>query len=130
MTKNKKSNEKFTVNKVIKAITGTGGIKTQIAKNLGCHRFTVDNYIEKYATIKRAYEEERNRVGDMVEAKIIEKCNEGDCGMLRFYARTKLSDRGYVERQEISGVGGKPIPHTIKVIRATRDGDDEFPEDQ
>ena len=115
MTRNKKSNEKFTVSKVTKAITGTGGIKTQIAKNLGCHRFTVDNYIGKYATIKKAYEDERNRIGDMVEAKIIEKCVEGDCGMLRFYARTKLSDRGYVERQEISGIGGAPIPHTIKV---------------
>jgi len=88
----------FTPKKVISAMEGTGGIKTTIAANLGCNRKTVDRYIERYPTVKDAYDEECDRVGDIVESNIVKKCRDGDVTMLIFYAKTKLKNRGYIEK--------------------------------
>ena len=34
---------------------------------------------------------------------------EGDTTMLIFYAKTQMKDRGYNERQEITGADGAPL---------------------
>ena len=42
---------------------------------------------------------------DFVEGKIVETLKEGNVRMLKFYAETKLKDRGYVRKQEIEHIG-------------------------
>ena len=51
--------EKYTVEQVINAIQGSGCIKASIAARLGCHRHTIDNYIERYTVVQIAFEKER-----------------------------------------------------------------------
>lgn len=46
---------------------------------------------------------------DSVEAKIYKKIDEGDTTMIIFYAKTKMKDRGYVERQEVTGRDGRTL---------------------
>ena len=92
--------EKYKVSKVIAAIQGTGGVKTAIAQTLGCDRHTVDKYLERYPRVAQAYEDEVNTVGDICEHGIIKHVRDGDKDMLKFYAKTKLKDRGYTEREE------------------------------
>ena len=65
-------NSKFTAQQVIDAIKGTGGVKTVIAQRLGCHRHTVDNYIARYVTVRQAYEDEMETVGDFAESVLIQ----------------------------------------------------------
>lgn len=102
------ANEKFTAEQIIEAIKGDGeefkgsyGIKSEIANRLRCDRHTVDRYIEKYATVRRAYEEERERPVDMAEAQHFKKVQEGHWPSIRYMLSTRGKDRGYVERQEI-----------------------------
>lgn len=54
-------------------------------------------------------DEIRELAKDAVESKIYKKIDEGDTTMLIFYAKTKMKDRGYVERQEVTGADGKNL---------------------
>lgn len=92
---------KYKKSSVIKAIQGSGGIKMEICKRLNCDRGTLDRYIAKYPDIAQEIEKEIEDVGDIVEAKIITGIREGNTALTIFYAKTKLKNRGYVERQEI-----------------------------
>ncbi len=48
-----------------------------------------------------AIETTREKFKDFVEGEIIKHLQSGDINMLKFYAKTKLKDRGYVERTEV-----------------------------
>jgi len=93
--------ERYSVETVIKAIEGSRGIKSQIARKLGCDRGTVDNYITRHPTVARAYQAEREAIVDTAEVQAMVKVNEGDGPMIRFILATLGKDRGYVERQEV-----------------------------
>lgn len=76
MTGNGK-NGNYTAQQFIDAIPGTGGIVTEIAKRVGCAWNTAKKYIEEYATINIAWQNERNRINDLAKSNII-KAMEGD----------------------------------------------------
>jgi len=97
--------ERYTAQQVIQAIQDTGGIKDKIARNLGCHRHTVDNYIERYPTVARAYKAEREKVLDLAESRLFKKLEDGFWPAIRYYLSTLGKDRGYVQRQEIDEIG-------------------------
>lgn len=96
---------KFSKKAFLAAIKGSGGIKLQIAAKLKADRQTVQNYLDEDAELRRAVHEEVESVGDVCEAKIIESIRNGSEGMLKFYAATKLKDRGYTSRQELEHSG-------------------------
>lgn len=54
-------------------------------------------------------DEIRELAKDAVESKIYKKIDDGDTTMLIFYAKTKMKDRGYVERQEVTGADGSAL---------------------
>lgn len=114
------SRQRYTAAQVIEAIEQSRGIKSAIAQRLGCHRHTVDNYIARYPTVARAYWEERERIVDTAEVKLLEKLKDGVDWAIKYVLSTLGKDRGYVERQEVAGEGGGPL--TIKVVRVGRDG--------
>jgi len=93
----------------MEAIKDSLGLRSVIASKLGIQICLVDRYLERYASAARVYGEECNRVKDMIEAEIIHKCQEGDPRMLIFYAKTKMKERGYVERAEITGAEGDSL---------------------
>jgi hypothetical protein len=68
------SKPKYTSAQVIAAIRQSGGIKSTIARTLGCSRTTLDRYLlnEK---IEDAYNEERERVWDIAESVVIGNIN-------------------------------------------------------
>ncbi len=96
--------KKITKEKIIEAIRDSLGLKSVIATNLGVSIDRVVRYLERYSSAAKAYEDECSRIKDMVEAEIILKCQEGDPRMLIFYAKTRMKDRGFVERSEINEV--------------------------
>lgn len=99
---------------MIEAIEKSNGILAQAAKLLNCSRQTVYNYIEKYATVKAAYEEANETTIDFVESKLLEQIKAGNSRLIEFYLKTKAKHRGYTERQEHTGPDGGDL--TIKVV--------------
>lgn len=92
---------KFKKAQVLKAIKGSGGVKLAICQRLNCDRGTFDRYLERFPDVSQAFEEEKEEVGDLVESKIITGIKAGNVALTIFYAKTKLKNRGYVERQEV-----------------------------
>lgn len=94
---------------VEKALRATAGIYRYAATKLKCAPNTVRNHVLKSPRLQEVLSEIANDTGDLVEHKIVEKIKRGDRTMLIFYAKCKLKDRGYVERQELTGPSGGPI---------------------
>ena len=53
-----------TAEQVIAAMKDSGGVKTTIAKRLNVTRQTIDNYLERWSTVRDAYIEEKSGVDD------------------------------------------------------------------
>jgi hypothetical protein len=99
----------YTAQQFIEAIPGTGGIVTAIARKVGCTWDTAKKYIDTYATVQRAYQDECESILDLAEAKVISAIKNDDGQMIRYYLSTKGKRRGYSERHETSGPDGGPI---------------------
>ena len=112
----------FKAEDFIKAISGTGGIISAIARKMGCDWHTAKRYIARHPTIRAAYDDECESVLDLAEAKTIELLKEKDGPMLRYYLSTKGKHRGYVGRQEMTGSDGGPVeismPDAVAAVRA------------
>ena len=65
------SNTVHSAGDIINAIKGSAGIKTTIAKRLGVVRQSIDNYIERYPTVKEAYLTEKAGIDDAAQSVVI-----------------------------------------------------------
>ena len=111
------ANVKRNLPAVIAAIKGSSGIKSTIARNLGVDRNSIDSYLKRWAEARKVYQEEVDGVGDKMESIIIiDAIRNQSVGTAKWYARFKLKDRGYVERQELTGADGHEV--TIRVVYA------------
>ena len=108
----------FTAEQVIRATEGSGGIVTQIAKRLGCSRMTVYRYMEKYATVALAIQEEREGLLDIAESELLKQIRGGNMTAIIFFLKTQGKRRGYVERQEHKLDIGKISELTDDELRA------------
>jgi len=106
---------KHTLDEIIRAIKGSSGIKLVIARSLGVHRNTVNNYLKKYVSAREAYIDEIEAVGDFAESVIIKSIKNEDVETAKWYARFKLKDRGYSERQEVTGADGGKIETKVTI---------------
>ena len=109
-----KQNEKFKVAEVIAAMHNTRGIKSVIARNLGCARDTVDNYINRHATVRVAWEQERELIIDSAESQLVLKVNAGEWPAVKHVLTTLGKSRGYGETTAVTGADGGDV--RIKVV--------------
>lgn len=118
-------NGNYTAAQFIEAIPGSAGIISTIARRVGCEWHTAKRYIDSYATVKQAYEDEREAMLDMSESvvygaiqreysKLRNPDFDGDVntGDARWYLATKGKDRGFTERHEQQQIGDI----TVRVI--------------
>lgn len=64
--------------------------------------------------VKEAVKQSHENGLDLAESKLIEKINGGETTPILFYLRTKGRNRGYIERNELTGMNGAPlntVPH-------------------
>lgn len=84
---------KHTAEQVKAAIKGSGGIKTKIATKLGISRPTLDSYLQRWPTVKEAYEAERAVVDDVAESVVIDDIvNHKNVSTAMWWLRMKRSD--------------------------------------
>lgn len=109
MANNGNGNNKFTASQMIDAIRKAEGNLSDAARYLGCHRCTVHRYVNKYPTVKQAYEDENEMFVDEAQGMLRRHVRKGSLPAIMFLLKTKGKHLGYVERQEISGPKGGAI---------------------
>lgn len=85
---------------VIKAIEGSAGIISVIAKKCEVEWHTIQKYIKTNEAIRQAYEDECSKISDVAESAIIAAIRDKDVNAAKWYLENKARDRGY----------GKPLP--------------------
>ena len=87
----------------LKALDKSLGIVTPACKEADISRQTFYRWIEEDPEFAEAVKEIGEKQGDFVENALLKNIKNGDTGSITFYCRTKLKERGYVSRQEITG---------------------------
>jgi hypothetical protein len=126
--------KQFTAQQFIEAIPGSGGIVTTIAKRVGCEWHTVKRYIEALPTVKQAYEDERESIGDLSESVLIrniqiaskvqtEQNIPADTADAKWLLARRFKDRGYGEQVDVTS-GGVSLAELMRQVIADRHEED------
>ena len=93
---------------VLEAIKDSYGVKSTIAKRLGCDWHTADQYIKKWPETLQLLEDEGECILDLAENKAIERLKAADGQMIRFVLATKGKKRGYSYDNEVAADENAP----------------------
>jgi len=122
MANNGNGNGKFTADQMIDAIRQAEGNLSDAARILKCARTTVHNYVNKYVTVKEAYEEENDKFVDEAQGQLRRHVRKGSLPAIMFLLKTKGKHLGYVERQELAGVDNQPLK--VSIIEVVKNGEE------
>ena len=100
--------EAFTTEQVIAAIQ-KGYTPTGAASLLGCHPQTIRRYAKRHPTVKEALLAERRCIVDYAEQGLRAAVIRGDAWAVALALKTLGKNRGYVERQELTGRDGEAL---------------------
>jgi hypothetical protein len=100
---------KTTVADVLALVEPNKGNVAAIARKLGVSRGTVWNRCQESPTLMRALDDAREAMIDNAESVLYKKVLEGSTPELLFFLKTQGRNRGYVERQELTGKDGGAI---------------------
>lgn len=100
---------KFTKEQVEQALTETHGGVAIAAQRLGCSAPTIYAYLERYPDIKETVTHFREMRVDLAELRFEEAINRGEPWAVAMALKTLGKNRGYVERQEMTGADGAPL---------------------
>lgn len=93
------------------------GIISQATKAMGIDRTTPYRWMVEDEAFKDAVEELQNVILDFTEGKLYELVQDKNPTAVIFLLKTKGKNRGYVERTEITGMGGGGLDVRIQVVR-------------
>lgn len=99
--------------KFLEAFERHMGIISPSCSEVGIDRQTYYNWRKLDPDFDKACKEIEETQGDMVENRLLTRINEGDTIATIFYCKTKLKNRGYVERQELTGKDGEQLRQTV-----------------
>ena len=112
----------FTAEEIIDALKQADGYISKTMSLLGCSAQTVYNYRDRMPTVAQAWKDIREKRHDFVENALHKAIKDGNVTAMIFYLKTQAKDRGYVERQEITGAEGGPLQiAAIKIVKPRGD---------
>lgn len=89
------------------------GLITKACEKANIDRTTYYNWRNDDPEFARACDYVQEHVGDFVESKLYKLVNDENPTAVIFYAKTKLKNRGYVERIETTGKDGAAIETNV-----------------
>lgn len=98
-----------------------------IARHFRVTRQTIYNRIKESSTLKEAIQDARESVLDDAESELYKQAKSGNTAALIFFLKTQGKNRGYTERQEITGADGGDV--RVKFIDYGLNTDDNEPAD-
>jgi hypothetical protein len=105
MKKNKRTTEQKK-EELLQALKDTYGIVSSACEKANVGRTTCYEWYRDDPEFKQAVDLINQDTGDFVEGALLKRIKEGDTTGIIFYCKTKLKNRGYVEKQEIN-LGGQ-----------------------
>ena len=105
-----------TAQRIIVALKETKGLLTLAASKAGVSYRTVNRYANEYPLVREAVQEAKESMLDFAEEGLFTEIKARNMTAIIFYLKTQGKHRGYTERQEITGEGGKPIKAEITVV--------------
>lgn len=109
--------------KLLEALELSLGVVTSACKKAGVHRSTYYEWYKEDEDFRKQVDDLNNVALDFAESQLHQQIQGGNTSATIFYLKTKGKQRGYVERQEHTGVEGTKL-FDIEVVRRSE------PEDQ
>ena len=100
---------------ILEALEKSLGVVTTACKIVGVGRTTFYQWMKDDEDFARQVKDIDNIALDFVESKLFENIKNGKTSETIFYLKTKGKNRGYVERQEITGADGMPTKFEIEM---------------
>lgn len=94
---------RHTKQEVLKAIEGSGGVLSTVARHLGCSWHTARAYIQRWPETQEAFQAERERLLDEAESVLFRAVREGDVQTAKWVLGRLGKSRGYGDHVEVSG---------------------------
>tara|TARA_B110000908_G_C10266279_1_gene464287 strand:+ start:3948 stop:4304 length:357 start_codon:yes stop_codon:yes gene_type:complete len=108
---------------LIKALEKSLGVVTTACKTVECSRETFYKYCKDDSLFKEKVDDISNIALDFAESQLHQQIQGGNTTATIFYLKTKGKQRGYVERQEITGAEGMPTNFQIEIIDSIKNKD-------
>ena len=89
----------FKKSEVKKAIDGSGGYMTNVAKRLNCDWMTAQKYVKLF-DLSEDLKAEDEKLNDLTEMKLIDNIKAGDTTAIIFRLKTRAKDRGYIDQKD------------------------------
>lgn len=109
----KKNKEKF-----LDALAKSLGIVAHACKAANVGRSTFYYWLGEDEEFRNRVEDIEDTTIDFVESELLKRIREGNVPSTIFFLKCKAKNRGYVERQEVTGKDGEQLP-TIQVVEAS-----------
>lgn len=109
--------------KMLEALASSRGIIHPACEVAGIARCTFHRWMNEDAEFASAVDALREIQVDHVESALMNKIDEGDVTSIIFYLKTRGRSRGYSERTEVTGAGGRDLIPSIRVEIVDADDD-------
>ena len=101
--------KKVTVAEIEPVIEKYRGNVSAIARHFQVSRSTIQNRMNEAVTLKQAMQDARESLLDDAESELYRQAQSGNTTALIFLLKTQGKNRGYTERQEITGANGDSL---------------------
>ena len=108
---------------IIDALKATNGLVSLAAKRVGCTPMTIYNRAKRVQLVQQTIDDCRDELVDYAEMGLRSAVLGKEPWAVALTLRTLGRNRGYVERQEVTGADGAPIQLTV-VENVVRNEDD------
>jgi len=108
---------------ILEALEKSLGVVTTSCKKVGIGRTQFYNWLNDDNEFRTKVNDIQNVALDFAESQLHKQIGDGNTSATIFYLKTKGKNRGYVERQEITGAEGMPTNFQIEIIGRTKDKD-------
>lgn len=111
---------KLSKEKIKSCLEGSGGILANIARKCGTSRAAITKYLQKKenSDLMDLVKEEREKILDLCENKLIELIIEKDLGAIKYYSSMLGKHRGFTENPAIINMlNQEQRAYTFKIIK-------------
>ena len=118
--------KKFEDDEIAEAIRASFGLLGVAARTLSridkthtISRQAIEKRVNASPELQEVVRQSIEAMTDFAENKLYELIKEGDKTAIIFYLKCKAKNRGYVERQEMTGKDGQPLSGKVEPLEVT-----------